>query len=130
RTCDPRLKRALLYQLSYAPHRFQSNTFSARIWPACVSRKPLSWRWHRILARLDAASMLRPLHRDVASAKAIHFAFMPPSRFFWATLAFAVCAILSPALSHAAKKKQLPTVRWTSGAPGCTFERTDDGHYR
>jgi hypothetical protein len=22
RTCDPRLKRALLYQLSYAPHQF------------------------------------------------------------------------------------------------------------
>jgi hypothetical protein len=39
------------------------------------------------------------------------------------------CAILSPTLSHA-KKKQLPTVRWTADAPGCTFERTDDGHYR
>jgi len=38
------------------------------------------------------------------------------------------CAILSPTLSHA-KKKQLPTVRWTAGAPGCTFERRDDGKY-
>src|SRR5580658_1342535 len=40
------------------------------------------------------------------------------------------CAILLPTLSHAEKKKQLPTVRWTSGAPGCIFEPTDDGHYR
>jgi hypothetical protein len=38
--------------------------------------------------------------------------------------------ILAPTLSHAAKKKQLPAVRWTAGAPGCTFERDDDGRYR
>lgn len=38
--------------------------------------------------------------------------------------------ILSPHLGHAAKKKNLPTVHWTAGAPGCTFESTDDGHYR
>jgi len=65
---------------------------------------------------------------------------MPRPRFFWAKLAFAVCAILScailscailsPTLSQASKKKELPAVRWTAGAPGCTFERTDDGHYR
>ncbi len=59
---------------------------------------------------------------------------MPCPRFFRARLAFAVgtvlsCTILSPTLSQA-KKKELPTVRWTAGAPGCTFERTDDGHYR
>jgi hypothetical protein len=47
----------------------------------------------------------------------------------WVRLTLAVCAILSPTLSQAAKK-QLPTVRWTAGSPGCTFERTDDGHYR
>jgi hypothetical protein len=52
------------------------------------------------------------------------------SCFFWVTLAFAVCAILSPTLVHAEKKKQLPAVRWTAGAPGCTFERGDDGRYR
>ena len=39
------------------------------------------------------------------------------------------CAILSPTLSHAEKKKQLPTVRWTAGAPCCIFERRDDGKY-
>jgi hypothetical protein len=50
--------------------------------------------------------------------------------FLWASVAFALCAILSPALSHAEKKKQLPAVRWTAGAPGCTFERGDDGRYR
>jgi len=59
---------------------------------------------------------------------------MSRSSFFWATFAFSVCAILcamlSPTLVHAEKKKQLPTVRWTAGAPGCTFERGDDGRYR
>ena len=38
-------------------------------------------------------------------------------------------ATLSPTLSHAEKKKTLPTIRWTAGAPGCTFERRDDGKY-
>jgi len=54
--------------------------------------------------------------------------------FSWARLKFSICvllfcALLSPTLSDAEKKKQLPTVRWISGAPGCTFERTDDGHF-
>jgi hypothetical protein len=40
------------------------------------------------------------------------------------------CAILVPMLGHAEKKKQLPAVRWVAGAPGCTFERGDDGKYR
>jgi hypothetical protein len=53
---------------------------------------------------------------------------MPRTRFFWARLALTACAILSPAVGHAAKK-QLPAVRWTAGAPGCTFERRDDGKY-
>src|SRR6266404_3118030 len=104
RTCDPRLKRALLYHLSYAPHQFQSNIFS--------SRYP------------------EPRDRDVARAKAIHSAFMPPSNCCWAKLAFAVCTILAATLGHAGKKKQLPTVRWTAGAPGCAFERGEDGRYR
>jgi len=43
-------------------------------------------------------------------------------------LVLAVCAILLPTLVQA--KKQLPVVRWTAGAPGCTFERGDDGRYR
>jgi hypothetical protein len=54
------------------------------------------------------------------------------SRLFWAKVALAVYAaysILSPTLSPADKKKQLPTVRWTAGARGCTFERRDDGKY-
>jgi hypothetical protein len=54
---------------------------------------------------------------------------MRRSWFFWTRLAFAVCTILCAAIGHA-KKKQLPTVRWTAGAPGCTFERGDDGRYR
>jgi len=28
-----------------------------------------------------------------------------------------------------AAKKALPSVRWTAGSPGCTFERRDDGKY-
>jgi hypothetical protein len=62
------------------------------------------------------------------------------SCWLWATASFRVapiilcavlfCAILSPTLSYASKKKQLPAVRWTAGAAGCTFESTDDGHYR
>jgi hypothetical protein len=65
---------------------------------------------------------------------------MPRSRLFHARFAFLffaklICAILffailSPNLTYAAKKKQLPTVRWTAGAPGCAFERGDDGRYR
>jgi hypothetical protein len=43
--------------------------------------------------------------------------------------AILLCAILAPTLGHA-EKKQLPTVRWTAGAPGCTFEHGDDGKYR
>jgi hypothetical protein len=40
------------------------------------------------------------------------------------------CTIFSPTLSHAGRKKDLPAVRWTAGAPGCTFERRDDGKYQ
>src|SRR5450755_2505712 len=60
---------------------------------------------------------------------------MAHSRLLRARLAsLSVCAILSwailsPTLGHAEKKKQLPTVRWTAGAPGCGFERRDDGKY-
>jgi len=35
-----------------------------------------------------------------------------------------------PTLGHARKKSDLPIVRWTSGAAGCSFERTDDGRLR
>jgi hypothetical protein len=64
---------------------------------------------------------------------------MRRSRFCWkpafalcTILAYALlsCVILAPTLGHAEKKKQLPTVRWIAGAPGCTFERGDDGKYR
>ena len=52
----------------------------------------------------------------------------------WARLAFWLgtilfYAILSPTLGHAAPKKDPPSVRWTAGAPGCTFELRDDGKY-
>jgi hypothetical protein len=43
--------------------------------------------------------------------------------------AIAGFAILLPVRCHA-KKKQPPTIRWTANAPCCTFERTDDGHFR
>ncbi len=58
---------------------------------------------------------------------------MVRSRLFWAKVRLPIWvilfhAILSPTLGHA-KKKQLPTVRWTAGEPCCTFERRDDGKY-
>jgi hypothetical protein len=52
------------------------------------------------------------------------------SLFFWTQLALAACAILLPTPVRAEKRKDLPAVRWTAGAPGCTFERGDDGRYR
>ncbi len=49
RTSDPRLKRALLYQLSYAPTLYQSNTFSNSItWTrGCFSIHTFRARWHQ-----------------------------------------------------------------------------------
>jgi len=71
--------------------------------------------------------------RDGRAAKAIHSALMGPA-FFSTRTVFLVSAILLGALlsprSCPAKKKELPTVRWTAGAPGCTFERGEDGRYR
>ena len=54
---------------------------------------------------------------------------MARSRLHRPRFVFAVCAILSSTIAHAGKK-ELPSVRWTAGAPGCTFERRDDGKYR
>lgn len=48
---------------------------------------------------------------------------------FWIGIPVAVLAMLSPTFAGAAKKTDLPSVRWTAGAPGCTFERRDDGKY-
>jgi len=49
---------------------------------------------------------------------------------FWqAKLALVYCVILAAPFGQA-REKQLPAVRWAAGAPGCTFERTDDGRYR
>lgn len=48
-----------------------------------------------------------------------------------ACLALIVSAIFFfPAGVHAKKKLGPPTVRWTAGAPGCTFVRGDDGRER
>jgi hypothetical protein len=54
---------------------------------------------------------------------------MPRFRLMLTTAGIA-CALLLPSLSHAKKKPALPTVRWTAGAPGCSFARGDDGRYR
>lgn len=65
---------------------------------------------------------------------------MPRSDLSWtelvsivrATFLYAILpwAISSPPLVHASKNTQLPTVRWSAGCSGCTFERGDDGRYR
>jgi hypothetical protein len=49
---------------------------------------------------------------------------------FWrvtTTLSVFLCSVVP---ITQAKQKQLPAVRWTENAPGCTFERGDDGRYR
>jgi hypothetical protein len=40
------------------------------------------------------------------------------------------CSVILAAVPGHGKKKQLPAVRWTAGAPGCEFQRGDDGRYR
>jgi hypothetical protein len=55
---------------------------------------------------------------------------MPYTGLVWIRFVFAVCVLVSPTLSLSSTKKQLPAVRWMAGAPGCTFERRDDGKYR
>ncbi|HEY6304748.1 MAG TPA: hypothetical protein VIX14_16945 [Terriglobales bacterium] len=50
--------------------------------------------------------------------------------YFWqAKLVLVFCVFLA-ARSSRAREKQLMALRWTAGAPGCTFERGDDGRYR
>ena len=41
-----------------------------------------------------------------------------------------VCCVILAAIPGHGKKKQLPAVRWKAGAPGCEFQRGDDGRYR
>jgi hypothetical protein len=59
---------------------------------------------------------------------------MRRSFFCWKKLALPLCALLScvtlAPIGQAERKKQLPAVRWIAGAPGCTFERADEGKYR
>jgi len=55
---------------------------------------------------------------------------MKDLRFVFPAAALALCAVFLPTLAHARKKPALPTVRWTAGAPGCTFARGDDGRER
>ena len=50
-------------------------------------------------------------------------------RQFWNCTAVVLFIMLWLAFAEASKKKDLPSVRWTAGAPGCTFERRDDGKY-
>jgi hypothetical protein len=42
---------------------------------------------------------------------------------------FVLCLLLAAPFSQASKKT-IPAVRWTAGAPGCEFQRGDDGRYR
>ena len=44
-------------------------------------------------------------------------------------LVLALCLVLTAIPSHA-KKKNFPAIRWKAGAPGCEFERGEDGRYR
>lgn|ERR1700690_438229 len=51
-------------------------------------------------------------------------------RFSPACVALTLCALSLATLAHAKKKPPIPTVRWTAGAPGCSFERGTDGRLR
>ena len=51
-----------------------------------------------------------------------------PYRLSRPGLVLAFCVIFAAVPGHA-RKKNLPTVRWAANAPGCEFQRTDDGHY-
>ncbi len=55
---------------------------------------------------------------------------MRRSRILLSNLALLSCALLLPPLAHAKKKAEFPTVRWTAGAPGCSFARGEDGRFR
>ena len=59
-------------------------------------------------------------------------------RWFWhrtphgLVLALAIASLLLPDSGHAASRKnksKIPAVRWDEKRPGCTFSRSDDGHY-
>ena len=54
---------------------------------------------------------------------------MPHMRFSLPKIALVCCVVLA-AVPGAARKKQLPAIRWQAGAPGCEFQRGDDGRYR
>ena len=68
--------------------------------------------------------------RDSPLLGAIDFRAMIHSRMFRVTLAFALSAVLLHPLASAKNKLLPPAVRWTAGAPGCTFGRGADGRYR
>jgi len=55
---------------------------------------------------------------------------MRRSRLSPSKLALLLCALLIPICLHARKKHEITISRWTAGAPGCSFERGDDGRYR
>ena len=52
------------------------------------------------------------------------------SRLSFVKVAVVVCTLLLPTWGYGKKKPQLRTVRWTAGAPNCSFQRGDDGRYR
>jgi hypothetical protein len=43
---------------------------------------------------------------------------------------FALLLLTNTTSAVSKEKKQLPTLRWSEGQPGCTFSRGDDGKYR
>jgi hypothetical protein len=50
--------------------------------------------------------------------------------FLPATSAMLLMVLLTSTMPGSAKTKNLPARRWETGAPGCQFQSTDDGHYR
>ena len=54
----------------------------------------------------------------------------PPKTKFSLTIPLLACALLFSMQGYGGKKPEMATVRWTAGAPGCTFERGEDGRLR
>lgn len=55
---------------------------------------------------------------------------MPRPFCFLAFLAILSCLFVTFVPEAGARRKEPPAVRWTTGTPGCEFQRGDDGRYR
>lgn len=89
---------------------------------------PRSGKWYQVTRARPSEAPLPDLTL-IDSLALVSPAPMPHARYSLATVAL-VCFVVLAAMSGQAKEKQLPAVRWQAGAPGCEFQRGEDGRYR